>query len=148
MNQSSQPSQFPRVVKAPPILRVLLYLMGPGLLLGSLGMIAWIHNSMNAVARAEIVSISKSDARTGTVAYSPEFSWNHEGRTFQKFSKYASNRKGQYEIGQTLEIRFDPDNPQMVSPNTFWSLYGFAALTLPISLLLTLAIFIRIRAPG
>lgn len=60
----------------------------------------------------------------------------------------ASNSKDEYEIGQTLEIRFDPDNPQMVSPNTFWSLYGFAALSLPISLLLTLAIFIRIRAPG
>ena len=145
MSQSGQQPTPLKVIKPPPIFKILLLLVGPGLLLVSLGMIGWIHFSLSEVADARIVSIEQSDERTGRIAYTPEFSWSFHGNQLQAFSQYASHDKREFNVGQTLEIRFHPDNPDMVSPNTFWSLYGFTTLTLPVSLALTLSMFYLYR---
>lgn len=64
--------------------------------------------------RAEIVYVEthrKTEGRTIRTVYTPYFTYSAEGKNFSGHAKYTAT-KLKYKVGDMIEIRIDPENPE------------------------------------
>lgn len=64
--------------------------------------------------RAEIVRVEihrKTYGKTKRTVYTPYFSYSADGKTFKGHAE-DTKRFGKYKVGDTIEIRIDPENPK------------------------------------
>lgn len=64
--------------------------------------------------RAEIVRVEmhrKTYGKTKRTVYTPYFTYSADGKTFKGHAE-DTKRFGKYKVGDTIEIRIDPENPK------------------------------------
>ena len=64
--------------------------------------------------RAEIVRVEmhrKAYGKTKRTVYTPYFTYSADGKTFKGHAE-DTKRFGKYKVGDTIEIRIDPENPK------------------------------------
>jgi len=114
--------------------------------------LVFVNNQMEFVNKASsaegiIIGINEdrgNNGRKSGVSYSPIVKFQlKDGRT-QTFTSSVGSNPPSYEIGSTVEVLYDPENPQHVEINSFKSLWLLHAVFLSMgAALIIIAVWMR-----
>jgi hypothetical protein len=92
-----------------------------------LGIAGWVYHSKNQFEERAVpitgtldsyTSYEDTDDGTTTTMYTPVFIYEYSGKSYTRPGTVSSSSMD-YEIGETVEILIDPDNPDDIQINSF-----------------------------
>ena len=87
---------------------------------------------MSGRATAEVVSLRQTS--TTPYDYCPVLRWSAGEQTHEHESVYCDEER--VPVGSSMAIRFDPEEPSVVSPDDWYAMYGHLAIFTPLLLAL------------
>ena len=112
-----------------PLSRFLRYsqlFVGPAAIVVFIGMMVWRSNELTEMTTAEVVEIEVHQGSNYSTSYCPTWKFELDGEDVQVEGNYCASEENELNVGDTLEVRYQPGNPETARPNTFWAMYGEA----------------------
>ena len=81
------------------------------------------RRAMTAKADAEVVSIRRTKPADGRAMYCPTVRWSHADTMHEAEIEHCVKARDGYAIGQRVAVAFDPEHPERVDPDSFWTRY-------------------------
>lgn len=130
------------------IVAAALGLVGVLLLVSFWGHALWYDHLATERTTAQIVRVEGhgNKARASNTDYCPVLRWTIGEQIVEHESPGCRDGERDFTVGETVAIRYDPDDPSKVFLATWWSIYNLAILTTPVALFLLLLGWSLVRA--
>ena len=91
--------------------------------------------SRSVVAKGTVTGLNEQSGENGKM-FAPEYTFTTQnGRTYNAVSTSSSNPPA-YQVGQSIQVLYDPHYPEHNRIDSFWHLWGFTAAFLLVAAIL------------